>query len=84
MYIENKSHGETQLYAFLLLNSFKGKNRQGSNPPSNPPTILNNLKKKRPMNSSRAGYEIFTQVQGQIGILLFMGQIETKMALYHH
>ena len=36
------------------------------------------------MNSSRAGYEIFTQVQGQIGILLFMGQIETKMALYHH
>ena len=25
MYIENKSHGETQLYAFLLLNSFKEK-----------------------------------------------------------
>ena len=74
MYIENKSHGETQLYAFLPLNSFKEKQAR-LKPTAQSSDNLKQFEKPRAMNSSRAGYEIFTQVQGQTGILLFMGHV---------
>ena len=41
MYIENKSHGETQLYAILLLNSFKEKIGKAQ---THRPILRNNLK----------------------------------------